>query len=413
MIKEKHSHIDADEEQKLHLDVEKKYAKENRALNIALTAAFFAFIYIFAILFWIIPDKDVSEEENRALATAPKFSFGALADGSYTADFGKYMADQFPARNFFVGMKAGAERILLRGENNGVIFADDGYLVKRFDDPNETVLNANVSNICAFKSFAEQKGLNVTVALAGRETDVASSVMPASYGTDSSDKTWAMIDSAFSAANTEYCDLKTPLKERFDAGEYVYYKTDHHWTSLGAYYAFSKLADDVGATCRPIDSFRRETVSDSFYGTTWSSAGAKWIDPDTIEFFRYDGDDDLTTDRGSDGGVFNGLYDLSYLEKKDKYSAFVGGNAGRIDVFGDSGEREKLLVIKDSFFHSMAPFFAEDFDLVMIDLRYYSSPEPLCDLCSREGINKVIILLNAETLGEESGLRTLRMGITN
>ncbi len=412
MIKEKHSKIDADEEQRRYFEIEKKYEGKNRALNIALTAAFFAFIYIFAALFWILPDRVMSPEENRSLASAPQFSFKALADGSYTADFAAYMADQFPARNFFVGVKAQAERILLRGGNNGVIFADDGYLVKRFDNDDETTIRTNVGYICDFTSFASGKEIDVTVAAAGRTCDVALSVMPDTYGADSSDRTWGIIRDAFKENNVSFVDLMTPLRAYFEAGEYVYYKTDHHWTSLGAYCAYVTLAEKTGVTASPLDSFTRETVADSFYGTTWSSAGAKWIKPDSIEFFRYDGDGDLVTDRGDDGGSFDGLYDLSYLEEKDKYSAFLGGNAGRIDVTSKNGPREKMLVVKDSFFHSLAPFFARDYDLVIIDLRYYMSAQSLIDICRDEGIRRVLILLNAETLGMESGLRTLKMGLS-
>ena len=413
MIKEKHSHINADEEQKRYFEIEKKYEKNNRALNIALTAAFFAFIYVFAILFWALPDKDVSVEENRSLAAAPEFSFKTLADGSYTADFATYMADQFPARNFFVGMKAQAERLTLRGGNNGVIFADDGYLVKRFDSPDEETYRKNVGYICDFAAFAKSEGIDVTIGIAGRTLDVAQSVLPSVYGTDSSDKTWSIIESAFKDNGTAFADLKTPLKERFDAGEYVYYKTDHHWTTLGAFYAYTELARAAGIDPAPRDLFRRDTVSDSFFGTTWSSAGAKWIGPDELDFFRFDGDESLVTDRGDDGGSFDGLYDVSFLEKKDKYSAFIGGNAARVDVTSNDGEREKILVVKDSFFHSMAPFFAKDYDLIMIDLRYYMDTVPVIDICRNEGVDKVLFMLNAETLGDESGLRTLKIGLTD
>ena len=198
-----------------------------------------------------------------------------------------------------------------------------------------------------------------------------------------------------------------PLRDRFDAGEYVYYKTDHHWTTLGAYYAYGILAKKMGINAAPMEEFSRETASDSFYGTTWSSAGAKWIEPDSLEFFRYDGDEDLETDRKDE--KFNGLYKTSFLDAKDKYSAFLGGNAAQIDVSSTVGEREKLLVIKDSFFHSVAPFFAKDYDLVIIDLRYYTGS--VAELCREEGIDSILILLNAETVGEESGLARLMIGL--
>lgn len=409
MIKEKHSHIDADEEQKRHLDTEKKYQKQNRALNVTLVASFFAFIYVFALLFWILPDRDVSPEENRALASAPEFTFSSLADGSFTSDFAAYMADQFPARNFFVGLKAAAERTLLKGQNNGVIFAKDGYLVKRFDSVDEGTLNKNIGCISAFAKAAREGGADVTVAVAGRALDVAESVLPASYGTDSSDRMWDAIEKGFDAKNESFVNLKDPLKELFSSGEYVYYKTDHHWTSYGAYNAYSVLASAMDTPASPVSDFTREAASDDFYGTIWSSAGAKWIEPDTIEFFRFDGDTSLVTDRGDER--FDGLYKTSFLDEKDKYSVFLGGNAAKIDVTKEGESRERILVIKDSFFHSVAPFFAKDYDLVVVDPRYYTGS--VAELCRDEEITKILILFNAETLGEEAGLGKLMMGINS
>ena len=407
MIKEKHSHIDADEMQHFYLGIEEKHAKENKGLNTVLTALFFVFIFAFAVIFWILPDKDVSEAENRALASAPELSFESLANGSFTKDFASYMADQFPARGFFVNLKAVSEAALLKGENNGVIFAKNGYLVKRFDTVDEDTLKENIKYICDFAEYAKKEGIDVTVAAAGRTADVAHSVLPQIYGTDSSDNTWKIIDSVFSENGIEYTDLKTPLATLFDEGEYVYYKTDHHWTSYGAYSAYRVICDKMGIEPAEITSFRRETVSDSFYGTTWSSAGAGWIDPDTVEFFRFDGDDELTTDRGDES--FEGLYKDSFLYEKDKYSAFLGGNAARIDITSGR-EREKLLVVKDSFFHSVAPFFAKDFDVTALDLRYYTGS--VADVFREEGFDRILILMNVETLGEESGLRRIKMGIS-
>ena len=408
MIREKHSHIDADEEQRRSLDNERKNKDKNRVVNTVLTCAFFAFIYVFAILFWILPDKTVSYEENRALASAPEFSVGSLTSGKYTSDFAVYMADQFPARNFFVGMKAVCERLLLKGENNGVIFARDGYLVKRFDTVDEATLSRNIGSISAFAKAAAGADVDVTVAVAGREADVARRVLPSVYR-GATDLFWQKTEEYFADGGVEWVDLMTPLRELFDKGDYVYYKTDHHWTSSGAYRAYLVTADAMGIRARGADFFTPDVASTEFYGTTWSSAGAKWIDPDTIEFYRFDGDENLVTDRGDKS--FDGLYDRSYLGEKDKYSAFLGGNAARIDVTSKDGAREKILVIKDSFFHSMAPFLAADFDLVIVDMRY--TTDSVAEICKNEGITRVLILLNAETLGEESGLGRLAMGASS
>ena len=99
-----------------------------------ITAVFFAlFFIVFALLFVLLPDREFSEEENRSLTLFPEFTWERLADGSFSSDINEYFADQFPARDLFVGVKGLAETLMLRGENNGVLYGKDGQLaVRRF-----------------------------------------------------------------------------------------------------------------------------------------------------------------------------------------------------------------------------------------------------------------------------------------
>ena len=194
----------------------------------------------------------------------------------------------------------------------------------------------------------------------------------------------------------------------------MYYKTDHHWTSLGAYYAYVEIMNSWGLTPYPLDYFTRETVSEDFYGTTWSKAGMKWVGPDTIEFIRYPGDDTLITEIVDTGEKLDGLYDRDYLAVKDKYSSFIGGNNGHVRIYPADGsplesERETLVLIKDSFGHSLAPFLAAHFDLEIIDLRYYKLPA--IDFVKETGADRVLILYNMDSLLTTNSLAMLNLGL--
>lgn len=408
MRNDKHSHINADEEQARLLDLQRTFCeKSDKHLARTLCAAFFAFIFVFAILFWALPDKDLSEKENRTLASAPKFTVASLIDGKYTSEFAGYMADQFPLRNFFIGVKAECEKIMLKGQNNGVIIADDGYLVTRYDSVDADVLENNLDCISAFMKKADEKNVSVTFAAAGRTMDVASSKVPAVYGRDASDRTWALFEDICKEKNIAVTELLDPLRERFENGEYVYYKTDHHWTSLGAFYALSEIEKAAGLKASTLDDFTRVTVSDDFLGTTWSSAGINEKSFDSIEFFRFDGEEDITRRIGENGEALP-LYDMSALGKKDKYAAFIGGNNAYVTLTKEGAVRERILVVKDSFAHSLAPMLAKDYDITLVDLRYYSSS--LWDLIEKEDIGKVILIYNMDTLSEESGFRMFKAG---
>ena len=398
--------INADDEQKTYLDLEHSLSEKTRSLDTALISVFFAFIFIFGALFWILPDKEASEDENRSLQKFPAFTWEKLVDGTFTEEFGSYMADQFPARNLFVGIKAAWETVLLKGENNGVMMGDDGYLITRFDSVDEDILRNNIDCISTFITNAEAEGYEVTVAFAGRTMDVMHSKTKDVYGSDMSDRTWQTLNNICSEYRLSYVDLMTPLRHRANEGEHVCYKTDHHWTTLGALYAYNEIAVKADLPLYSPEEFEIETVSEEFYGTTWSSSGIRWADPDVLEFFRYDGDEDLVCEI-PEVETFDGLYKREKLATKDKYSAFIGGNAARVNVYDKTEEREKLLIVKDSFAHSAAPFFAREYDLVIIDLRYFSGS--LTKLMEEENIEKAVLLYNMDTLSSEAGFRLFKM----
>ena len=155
--------------------------------------------------------------------------------------------------------------------------------------------------------------------------------------------------------------------------QYLYYRNDHHWTSLGAYVAYLELSDELGYTPISLDSFTRVSVADDFLGTTHSSAGLPFTSFDSIDLYRYEGDEDYTVEvvMGDTVQKLDGLYDLTKLGSKDKYSVFLGGNYSHVRVTKDGdAEREKLVIIKDSFANSLLPFLARHYRILAVDPRY-------------------------------------------
>ena len=149
--------------------------------------------------------------------------------------------------------------------------------------------------------------------------------------------------------------------------EPVFYRTDHHWTSLGAYYGYTALLEAMGETPLPLG--KAETVSDDFYGTLYSSSGVHWVPPDTIE--RYVREDAVTVEDVYGGGK-HGLYVDSFLEEKDQYASFLGGNQPLYIVRNSAASSDKkLLLVRDSYSDSLAPFLCRHFaEIHLLDLRY-------------------------------------------
>ncbi len=384
--------------------------------DLITTAGLLIVIFGFSLATFLTPDVGFSEDENRMLQQKPKFSLTALADGSFTKQIADYCSDQIPLRGLFVGTKSVMELALQKQENDDVLLGKNGVIAAKDDYPDYAQIDKNLK---AVNRFAGALGDDITfdIAIAGRVQDVLAESLPALYpAKEVTKKTFSYV---YEKLDGPRCiELLEPLKARADAGEYVYYRTDHHCTTLGAYYAYVELMKAWGMEPHPLDYFTVETASTEFYGTTWSKAGMRWTEPDTIELFRYPGDSELLCEMPYKDSVpdMDGLYDRSYLSVKDKYSVFISGNNALTEIYPakgsplDTGKREKLVLIKDSFGHSLAPFLAAHFDLEIIDLRYFRTT-PTIDFVKETGAKRVLILCNMDSIVNSDSLVLLNLGI--
>ncbi|MCR4772321.1 MAG: hypothetical protein K5855_08450 [Oscillospiraceae bacterium] len=318
---------------------------------------FSLFITVFAALLVFSPDKEMSVEENRRLARLPSFSFSELFSGRFTRDFESWITDQFPFRDSWISLKSRAERLSGKSENNNVFFASDDTLISRFPAPDMSVVDANTAAVRALGEYAE-----VYLSLIPTAADVWSDRLPAHA--DTADQR-ALTDYIYHGCGVNTVDTRSALYAHRD--EYIYYRTDHHWTTLGAYYGYAALCSAMGL--EPVDGYVPRTVSDSFYGTVYSSSGVRWVPPDSIDIYvpaegvrvtDYDGEEHEGT-----------VYDLSKLDGKDKYAVFFGGNTPRM-VIETGGEGGRLLLIRDSYSDCELPFLFAHFSRIdVLDLRYY------------------------------------------
>ena len=409
--------------------------KINRRTDILTIIIFLCLIFIPAVLFWILPDQKISEDENRSLQQMPAFSADNLVSGRFTRSMAKYYADQFPFRNTFIGAKTLFSYGFGINENKGAVIAKDGYLIQRFDKYSEKSIAeksddelgsgdltfdenmANIKNNCGYinKFYENVKDLypdiNLTVAIPPRKIDVMTNKLPAFFPVDRHEKYFNELEKYIN--KDIYFDLLKVLKSHNE--EYIYYRTDHHWTTLGAYYAYEALSEKMDYYSFLKDDFYVEIASDDFYGVTWSKAGAKWIKPDIIEYYRisppeisYPKDDEVFTTKihGTTQKTLNGFYDHEKLETKDKYASFLGGINSHISIqFKFRSYNKKLLLIADSFGQSLAPFLAWQYDIEIIDTRFFN--ENIYDFIKYYNIDKILILVNMENLSTQNNLAKL------
>ena len=378
-----------------------------------ITALFCLFLFGFGAALILSPSRDFSDQENRFLAQFKAPTLKTLRSGEFMEKFEDYVTDQFPLRDQWIQLKAYSERALGKQENNKVYFGTDGQtLFAQFNAPSPGDLEQKVG-------FVNALGQNLTV-------PVYFSLVP--------DKSWAWamflpenapnIDDgstiekaqALCGDRVTYIDLRTMLTGERDA----FYRTDHHWTTMGARLAFQRLMSGMDLV-RPIaaedlnglsyQGLSYTEVSGSFYGTTYSSSGAAWVEPDSIYAVIPEGGTGgrVTVDRYPEGvAIPGGLYYPEKLEVKDKYAYFLGGNQPLCVIKNPDAASGKLLVIRDSYADSLAPFLAEEFQEVhLFDLRYNNTA--LTQYVADNGIDQVLVLYSAANFSTDQNLFKLGM----
>lgn len=330
----------------------------------------------------------VSENENRNLASLTGMTLENFSDGSFFESASNFYSDRFPNRVALTRIKAITELALGKMGNNGVILGKDGYLIAEREYGDFDVLEKNLEFFSLLEILCQDRGIPFLCAVAPGSIDVNTGYLPDSYR-GNANEVWCFLE------EKQIVKIVT-LNDAFNCGEnYLWYKTDHHWTTDGAYEAYKYIAEKMKIDAKDKSCFFIETVADDFYGTTYSKSGNIPVKPDNIRLYRYNGDEDFTVKITESQESFSGFYCDEKLNTKDKYGVFLGGNFAELTVKKEADEpRENLLLIKDSFANSVIPFLAIHYDLTVIDERYYTG-----DIAKHlENADGVLLLHGIDTL---------------
>ena len=345
---------------------------------------------------FIITPRTFSEHENRSLATLPKLTPESIWNKTFFEDISSFYRDQFVFRQALLSTRSLTEALLLRGENGSVIFGDEGYLIARHDYESLDILSENVSAISKFSDKMKDLGKDVKISIAPRAVDVLSEGLPASYPTEYDKRIYGTID------RLDTLDGRAVFDECC-LSDNVWYKTDHHWTTKGAYLFYRSMCEQYGIEPYGLELFTIESVSEDFLGTSYSKSQAIHATADTIELYRYENDRNFTVYLPSTSKSISGFYDFSALQKKDKYQIFLSGNSDVVQIRENGAEQKpRLLLIKDSFANSSVPFLALHFDIDLIDLRYYKGS--LSEYIEKNGFDRIGILCGADTLATDRSM---------
>ena len=360
---------------------------------------FILILFLFLIINIIVPNKEKSVQENRMLATKPKFRLSSLISGDYDEKFEAYMDDQFVGRDMWRKLKVTVDRIGGSRLENGVYIGTNGQLLEQIEVADENHLAANIK---AIKSFSEsQSKIPVRMMLVPDAANVLNHSLPALAKPEDQTQMFSMVRKDL-GDSVEWIAVSTELNKH--KTEKIYYKTDHHWTTLGAFYAFQAAAPSLGIEGDLSGNYVSYAVSDSFNGMLASKSGVNLGEKEQIDIYvPTEEDTDLIVDYVDEGKRSTSLYDSSKLKEKDQYTVFLGGNSSLLDIRTVSTSTKRLLLVKDSFANSFIPFLTPYYrEIVVVDPRYYSGT--INDLMDSYRISEVLFLYSGNTFFKDNNI---------
>lgn len=340
--------------------------------------------------------RTYSSVEKRELQTRPEISITKVLDGRFQKKYESYLRDQFPGRDHWVSFQTDMELFMGKNEIHNVYIGKNHYLLEHYTekefDPQQ--ISKNLQALEKFVGKAKQNA-DVHVMMVPTKSWVLREKLPAFAPHYKEQKFYDALQQKL-----EKEDVLISVEPVLDAHkeEEIYYRTDHHWTTLGAWYAYEQYTKAVGGDLQRAQGKKKfRCISKDFYGTTYAKINYA-RQADKIEI--YEPADKLRVVYNMGEKKTKTLYDFSFLKTADQYSVFTGGNQAVLEITGGIKNGKTLLLIKDSFANSILPFLAEDYEkLVVVDLRQLNvSGDRLLEMFSPTDI---LILYNSAQFAQD------------
>ncbi len=364
---------------------------------------FFAVLLVFMFATIFSTKESFSELENKSLASLPRFSFQSLFSGDYIDGIETYASDHFAGRSSWIKLKSDTELLSGNIEQKGIYILED-RLIEKVAEPEKKIYEANLAGI---KKFSESTEIPIYMMIVPSSAEFYKNEIPSYYPNLDQKK---FIEQIYSNVPDEIntIDIYKILSDKRD--EYIYYRTDHHWTSKGAYYAYKFAGNSLMYSPFDESKFDIEYAGHDFQGTFYSKVLNDNITKDFLSIYHYNESDanitaHITDEFGKPPKAYSDIYFREYLDVKDKYATYTGPNTPLVTLKNDTGNG-KILIIKDSYAHCFAPFLSEHYEeTTMLDLRYIQTP--LKNVVDISEYDQILFLYNASTFSTDANLRKL------
>ena len=385
-------------------------AKKQTGKQISLTQYYSRMAVIFAVILGVLvvfnflsKDTDFSAEENRVMATRPDLTSSSFFEGRFSPEYETYVNDQFPARNMWIRIKTTADVLTGKVESNGVYKGHQGYLMEKFTDPGKKKTKKTAGIFTEF--IKKHRDLDTYLFAVPTSVNILSDLLPANTDDGGQNEFLDRLFEQTEAGGIKTIDVRKQFR-KLAKEKQIYYHSDHHWTSTGAYHGFLAAADVMGLEVDK-KNYKPSVVKDDFKGMLASKSGFYMCKKDDIEvYFPTKNIPVSIITYVDDQKKSASFYKAANLEEKDAYTVFTGGNHSLIKIKSAAENEDKLLIIKDSYANCFIPFIAPYYrNVVVVDPRYYFGD--LDKLIKSEDITDVLFLYNASTLSTDSALKTM------
>ncbi len=370
--------------------------------KLLMTGIFCGILGIGCLVSILKPDKEFSEKENRFLETRPDIYLDDILSGDFQRSYEDYINDQFFLRDEMVGLSVDLQKLLGKRDINGAYLGSEGYLLERYTDEDfkPELLEDNPQLLAGFLNRMTETygGEHVVCMLVPGKANVMTDKLPPLAEGYYEEAVIEAVRNELTSPDI-LLDITSLLQSHQD--EYIYYRTDHHWTSLGAYYGYTAWAEHTGRKQRSLSEYTPYEVSRDFYGTTYNKLPLD-VEQDIVTIYDSNRDNEIAVNKNDGESVSDSFYFPEEIEEEaDKYRIFFGGNTAKIDITTGIEAKGTLLLFKDSFANCFVPFISEDYSrIIMVDLRYYS--EELSSLFTQyPDITDVMVLYNVEKFIED------------
>ena len=375
-------------------------------------AIFVIAIVGFGIFSFIDPDNTFSDSENRELAIMPSFTFGSYLDGSFMTDFETYFNDQFPLRNNLISVSKTYKSLMFPNffiseddvitlpptnvsADNSEDMSGDGGKTENEESANTDVLNGSMiynGRIMEIFKVADNFISRYT-AIVNQLTEECGNpdtyvvipppaytlYAPESHVTEATDFSISFEKMKSQLQNVTVVDLRNTFAAKKD--EYLYFRSDHHWTATGAYYACSEFLKVSGNTPLPLlDSYEtgeREGYLGSLYKAIMTNQLSSMFEenPDTVRYyipFAEASVTSYTTAAMTDPTERQVIYP-DYNRNTNLYNVYMGGDIPLGHITTNVGNGKSIMVVRDSYGHAFIPFLVDAFEEIwLIEPRYFN-----------------------------------------